>query len=388
MTASVSRNAGGLFESVRGLAYALERTGDIQVSVFGVEDGNTKNDIALWDGVPVRAHRVVGPEAWSYSPFLADAVFAAEIDLLHSHGAWMYPSLVGLQWKRKTGRCHVITPQGMLDPWAIRRSAWKKRVAGFLYENAYLRTAACLHAVCREEAQAIRAYGLSNPIVVIPNGVDVSAFDAPQGQAEWSNALPPGAKVLLYLGRLHTKKGVANLIRAWELALRRGKAAAACWHLVVAGHGDPTFESRLQQLVEQQHLTKSVHFVGQQYGLRKVQSYQSADALVLPSLSEGQPMVVLESWASSLPVLITPACNLSEAFAEDCAIRIGAQPPEIAQGILALFEMNDDDRQTLGRKGKRLAQERFDWNQVAQQMRNAYEWVTGFGPKPGDLFVQ
>lgn len=388
LTASISRNAGGLLESVRGLARALNQIGNVHVSVFGVKDSNTVNDIALWNGLVTTAHRVLGPDAWSYAPSLPKALVEANLDLVHSHGGWMYPSLVGLRWKRKTGKRHLITPQGMLDPWAVRHSRWKKIIVGVLYENAYLREAACLHAVCQAEAEAIRAYGLRNPIIVIPNGVDLSAADVTCGPAEWAAALPNGAKVLLYLGRLHEKKGVKNLILGWSAVRRRSKAIADCWHLVIAGHGDPTVETQLRQLVVEQTVSNSVHFTGPQYGQKKLESYQQANALILPSFSEGQPMVILEAWASRLPILMTPQCNLPEGFIRRCALRVETNPMSIADGITALFEMSEEERVKFGHRARQLVTERYQWSHIAKEVRKAYEWILDSGPAPDCLFAK
>ena len=94
----------------------------------------------------------------------------------------MYPSLASRRWSRRVCRPYLVSPHGMLDPWAVRHAAWKKRVAGWWFENAHLAGAACLHALTASEARAIRAYGLTNPICVVPNGVDLprqTAFPRP-----------------------------------------------------------------------------------------------------------------------------------------------------------------------------------------------------------------
>jgi len=102
----------------------------------------------------------------------------------------------------------------MLESWALRNAGWKKRFAALLYEDRHLRGAACLRALCEAEAQSIRAYGMRNPICVIPNAVDLPDLsEPPKPQAL---AFAEGRKILLYLGRLHPKKNLANLIRAWK----------------------------------------------------------------------------------------------------------------------------------------------------------------------------
>src|SRR5437868_1254923 len=123
--------------------------------------------------------------------------------------SWM---TVGSQrWHRQTGRPYVVHSHGMLEPWALRNAMWKKRVAALLYENQHLRGAACLRALSEAEAQSIRSYGLRNPICVIPNGVDLPDLNESNPRTQSANQ-----KTLLYLGRLHPKKNISNLIRAWN----------------------------------------------------------------------------------------------------------------------------------------------------------------------------
>ena len=140
----------------------------------------------------------------------------------------------------------------------------------------------------------------------------------------------------------------------------------------------------------------NVAFVGPAFGEEKDALLRSADAFILPSLSEGLPMSVLEAWAYGLPVLMTPECNLPEGFAADAAVRIGAEDAKKAEsgklkaescgniegGLHALFEMSDADRAAMGERGRKLVEERFTWPKVAGQMKEVYEWVLGGGAKP------
>src|SRR5262249_28975415 len=149
-----------------------------------------------------------------------------------------------------------------------------------------------------------------------------------------------GQKTLLYLGRLHPKKNVANLIRAWNEISNCQRCSSDCWVLAIAGWDQGGYESELKRLAA----GTSVGFLGPRFGAEKSECYRTCDAFILPSLSEGLPMTVLEAWAYAKPVLMTAECNLPEGFSAEAALRIGPSPGEIADGVRQLVEMSDDDR--------------------------------------------
>ena len=375
---SVSREAGGLFQSVRGLAKAVT-CASTSARAFGITDKQSAVDLQDWQPLPVRTFR---PQlrAWGYSNQLLPAMLDADLDILSTHGLWKYCSVASLRWQRRMARPYIIHPHGMLESWALQNAKWKKRIAAVLYENQHLRGAACLRALCEAEAHSIRAYGMRNPICVIPNGVDLPDLkDMPALQAQ---AFAEGRKILLYLGRLHPKKNLANLIRAWKQILNSHPSARASWVLTIAGWSQGEYEAQLRQLTTDLGLLASVIFLGPRFGMEKNECYRACAAFIMPSLSEGLPMTVLEAWAYAKPVLMTPECNLPEGFGAGAALQIGPGPEEITTGLKQVIEMSDDDRRAMGNRGRNLVATTFSWPQIGKQMRSVYEWALGAGPPP------
>jgi poly(glycerol-phosphate) alpha-glucosyltransferase len=383
LVSSVSREAGGLFESVRGLAKAVILK-EATARVFGISDKKSAIDSLEWQPVSVQTFQ---PQlrGWSYSNHLIPALLAADLDILSTHGLWKYCSVASQQWHRRTGRPHIVHPEGMLESWALQNGRCKKRIAALLYENRHLRDAACLRGLCQAEAKSIRGYGLRNPICVIPNGVDLPDKGTQSGLGAQDSELmrlTGGKKVLLYLGRLHPKKNVANLIRAWRRTVDSDSSALKDWMLAIAGWDQSGYEGELKKLSSDCGLTGSVSFLGPLFGVDKNAAYRACDAFVLPSLSEGLPMTVLEAWAYAKPVLMTPQCNLPEGFAAEAAIEIGKSDEEISAGLKCVAEMSDEDRRLTGCRGRTLVATKFSWPQIGQQMRAVYDWVVGGGAVP------
>jgi poly(glycerol-phosphate) alpha-glucosyltransferase len=379
LVSSVSREAGGLFQSVRGLAKAVI-SDTVKVSVFGIADPNTALDVLKWQPLSVRTFE---PQfrAWGYSNQLVPALLAADLDIMSTHGLWKYSSVASRRWHSRTGRPYIVHPHGMLERWALQNSKWKKRIAALLYEDRHLRSAACLRALCEAEAQSIRAYGLRNPVCIIPNGVDLPELTESSALKAGSSVLQKfaqGRKILLYLGRLHPKKNVTNLVRAWKQMLDSRPSIAKSWILAIAGWGASAYEQKLKDLAA----VPSIVFVGAQFGAEKEACYRACDAFILPSLSEGLPMTVLEAWAHAKAVLMTPECNVPEGFAAGAALQIGTSPEEIAAGLKQLLEMTDDDRRAMGARGRTLVATKFSWPRIGEQMQSVYDWVLGSGPTP------
>ena len=415
---SVSRADGGIFEAECALQRELFSGQGIQVDVVGLEDRFTTQDVARWLPLKANAVKTSGPGALGYSPDLLSAL-DPKADLLYAATLWKYPSWAALQWAEQTGKPMMAAPHGSLDAWALRNAAWKKRIAAALFKNRQLRKATCLRALCQSEADAFRAYGLTQPIAIIPNGVALPTEEQEMGDGRWEiggHTQPSTPRTLLFLGRIHPKKGLPNLIRAFAQSRGSRVEGREPWRVIIAGWDQGGHEAELMQLCEElglsfshkMHTTDSpsgfrfagpavasqplrqvsgfsedVFFHGPAFGKEKGDLLRRADAFILPSFSEGLPMSVLEAWSYRLPVVMTPECNLPEGFAADAAIRIETSAESIAEGLRTLFSMNDADLISMGDKGRELVKARFTWQTVAAQMREVYDWMLGGGAAPG-----
>jgi glycosyltransferase involved in cell wall biosynthesis len=379
LTGSISRQAGGTFDAIRRPTSILTTKHDVTFQVLGTHDSDTELDLSGWEPLIPETFAVKGPRGFGLTPGMATALERFQPDLQHTHGLWMHYSLINHRYYAQHRTPYVISPHGMLDPWAVKNSAWKKRLIGWCFENKHLAQASCLHALCEVERDAIRAFGLKNPVCVIPNGIDLPhryGLAAP-----WQGHVMTGQKVLLYLGRLHPKKGLSNLLSAWR-QVADGANRRSDWVLALAGWDQKGHEADLRQLATVLGINQSVLFLGPQFDAAKQACYENADAFVLPSFSEGLPMTVLEAWANGLPTLMTPHCNMPEGFATEAAIRIDPTVESIAEGLERIISMNNLDRSVMGQRGLSLVEEKFTWTRVAAQMYEVYDWLLGNGSPP------
>lgn len=361
------------------LGHTLSVNNKIEIHALGICDSAFAADAVRWQPVQPKAYAYHGPYSIGFSREMAVGLAATSPDVVHTHGLFYYTSAIASEWGRKFKKPYLITPHGMLDPWALKNSYWKKMIAGWLFENRHLKGSHCIHSLCGAETQAIRRYGLrKQKLCQIPNGIDLP---------DTSRILPApwkvenGKKVLLFLSRVHPKKGLGNLLTAWA-TIRPDCPESGDWALGIAGWDQGNHEAELKLLARELNIEDSVLFLGPRFNDDKAACYHNADGFILPSFSEGLPMVVLEAWAYGLPVLITPQCNIPVGFSAGAAIQIQTESVSIQHGLRDFFRLHENERKFMGQRGRKLVEEQFTWDMVAESMYSVYQWVLGGGQPP------
>lgn len=340
----------------------------------------SRSQLALALGLPMRSG-------------LRDSQDAEKPDLLHSHGVW-HPAN---HWVARATRCWgvplILHPHGMLEPWALGQRAWKKRLALALFQRRDLETARVFVATSEMECKNLRRLGLRQPVAVIPNGVSLPT-DRGAGAAVLASTLWPGgsqggqavlerggavrqarARVALFLSRVHPKKGVLDLVRAW------GQVAPAGWRLRIAGPDEGGYWAEVARLVGQLGLGASIDYCGPVEGEPKAALYREADLFVLPTFSENFGLVVAEALAYGVPVITTRGAPWADLETYDCGwwIETGVEP--LVAALRAAMALSDAERRAMGERGRVYVQ-RYDWDAIAAETLALYRWVLGQGERP------
>lgn len=293
---------------------------------------------------------------------------------LHVHGLWQQSSSIAPPLARKLKKPYVISAHGMLEPWALANKRWKKSVYMALVERTNLRSATCLHALTQAEALDYRRLGLTNPIVVIPNGVQIPERVS---SSLFLNNFPElaGKRLILFLGRIHFKKGLDILCQAWA-------GIEAKWpdaQLVLAGPDFENTQPQIEQLVSQLSLQSRVTFTGMLDTDLKWSALAAADCFVLPSYSEGLSVSVLEAMGMGVPVVITENCNLPEVAEHECGWVIKPNARELEVALDDFLRAPSASLAQIASRGRRLVSNRYSWNVIGRQMTNVYRWMAGDG---------
>jgi glycosyltransferase involved in cell wall biosynthesis len=250
----------------------------------------------------------------------------------------------------------------MLSPWARRHRRWKKSLAWRLYARRDFLQADVLHATSQLEADELRAVGARQPIAVIPNGVDaISSLPV--------HVPRPSRPYVLFMSRIHRKKGVLELLDVWQQLDRRD------WDLVLAGPDE-------ERLLVNAKLPANVRYVGSVDGSEKVRLLQKARLFVLPSYSENFGVVVAESLMAGVPVISTHGTPWESLVRERCGWWIPMQRQPLEETLQEAISTSPEDLQAMGRRGREFAFRAFAWPEIARQMAEVYQWVLGGGAPP------
>ena len=315
--------------------------------------------------------------SWELRPLMER--LSSESSVIHSHGLWFFLHYMAYRVAREKDIPHIIAVHGMAQPYIQSRSRWKKAPIDWWFQDRALQRAHAIQALVPTEVEDIRRLGLTNPIAVVPNGVTLS--DAPIPPRELLEERFPTLKnkrILLFLARLHPKKGLEHFLPAWKSA----QIGAQDWHFLIAGPDEGGHRAELETQVAALGLEKEVTFAGLLTGDSKRAALHHAHAFVLPSHSEGFSMSLLEALGARVPILITPGCNFPEATRAGAAIETPASQAGSLDALEQLAALSDAELRAMGERGRALVERDYQWDVIASKLKDVYAWCAGNGPKP------
>ncbi len=365
-------NSSGTTHIVNPLAEAQGRLG-AEVRVLHVEKPRAASIEPDRAWVTSRMFRLSAPMdnpglSWRMARALPGEI--AWCDVVHVHAIWNFPTWWAMRCARLGGKPYVVAPQGSFDPWAMRQNRWGKRIYGTLTELPLLKSASCMQALTEKELAQFRQGGLLGPAMIIPNGIPLADTQRQRcpGSLAQKLGLPAGSRTVMFLSRVHLKKGLDLLLGAF--------ARLATFHpsvfLVVAGSdGGSGYLAEMKDLACTLGVDKRCCFVGEVSGDVKHSMLLGADAYGLISRSEGLPVAALEALGAGLPCVLSSECNLPEVAAANAGWIV---EPSVEQTVTAFTELLSDPvgANERGSRGRALVAERFTWARIAEQTLELY----------------
>lgn len=302
----------------------------------------------------------------------------AQVDAVHLHNVWNTIDRVAGVVCRKQRKPYLVLLNGMLDPWSLQQRALKKRLALAMGYRRMLDGAAALHLGNRDEKQLIQPLGLHASAAIIPNGVFLEELDPLPPRDAFHRAHPElkGEPYVLFLSRLHYKKGLNYLAEAFNLLARRNERV----RLVVAGP-DGGAEAEFRQQIEAGGVASRVHIVGPIYGRVKIEALVGAQCFCLPSHQEGFSLAITEAAGCGVPAVISEGCHFPEIADAGAGFVLPLEPEKFADA-LELIVTDSALRQRMSLAGRALVEKNFTWPVIAQQTVDAYAAAIRAGGEP------
>ena len=297
---------------------------------------------------------------------LSGLVKDGEQTLIHDHGVWLPRNGIAAHVASRQGIPLVVSTRGMLEPWALAYGRWRKKLAWHFYQKRWLKRAEAFHATSRSEFQQIRMLGLQQFVEVVPNGTRLPDLDDQRDRETGSEP-----RKLLFLSRIHPKKGLLNLVKAMEILSPDG------WQVIVAGYDEGGHHLEVESAVEEAGLKSLFRFVGPVGDEEKWQLYREADLFVLPSHSENFGIVVAEALASAVPVITTKGTPWQDLETHRCGWWVEDSLEGLVRAMREALNSSRDELKRLGRNGRELAEKRYSWQAVATDMVALYQRVLG-----------
>lgn len=350
---------GGPSYTVPSLCRALKREGH-NVSLH-MEAGDFPNmadiDIAGYHYIKFPLLRPLG-----YSPIMRNRLHKAcqSADFIITHSLWMYPNFVTEFARRGTHCKSVVVPRGTLSQYALSLSKWKKKIVCLLGQDAALRKADMLIATCMDEYQDIRQYGIKAPVAIVPNGIDMPTLGATKK-----------SKRVVFLSRIHPKKGVDYLLRAWSKIEKEG--IFSDWTLSVVGP-ECNYSRELESLSFQLGCQR-VTFTGAMNGEQKFRYLAESALFVLPTHSENFGIAVAEALACGTPAICTTGAPWEGLETNGCGRWIDLSDDNLYDSMTSLMSLPAEQLEQMGERGKAWMERDFSWDVIAHKLTESFEWL-------------
>jgi len=243
-----------------------------------------------------------------------------------------------------------------------------------LLQGKVVRRAACIHATSEQEHDEIRNFGLNNPVAIIPNGIDL-----PEPRARSASG-PAAGRIVLSLGRIHPKKGLDRLVRAWATL----EAVHPDWRLRIVGPDERGHAGELIALAAELK-ARRVSVENSVAGDAKIAAYQEADLFVLPTLNENFAITIAEALAAGTPVIATKGAPWQGLAREGCGWWIDHGVEPLSAALTNAMAMTREALQAMGAKGRAWMTRDFSWDRVGHDMLKIYRWLSSGGDAPSTV---
>ena len=366
---SLDLDCGGPSRSVPMLVKGLAELG-VDITLMTIHSENM--NIHALEGTTAKL-KVLSPSfsRKEIAKYLAEEKFV----LIQIQSMWEWPYHKVMAEARKQGIPYIITPRGMLEPWSLSQKKWKKKLAWWLYQRNDVQKSACVFTTAKMEADHVGELGITTCKAIIPNGIETDGYPC-------KSSVGHVKKQVLFLSRIHVKKGIELLFEAWK----RIHTDYQDWQLLVIGNGETEYIQSLERRVECLDLKDSIRILPPVFGNDKIRLYQESALFCLPSFSENFGMVIAEAMSCGTPVITTTNCPWEILNETNTGWCIDLSVDNLEHALREAMWMDANALYDMGQKASKLIFDNFDYRSITRKTLRLYEWLLNGGEKPEFMY--
>ena len=366
---SLDLSSGGPSRSVPMLVKGLAELG-VDITLMTIRSENM--NIHAIEGTTAKL-KVLSPSfsRKEIAKYLADERF----ELIQIQSMWDLPYHKVMVEARRQNIPYIVTPRGMLEPWSLSQKKWKKKLAWWLYQRNDVQKSACVFTTAKMEAEHVRELGITTCKAVIPNGIETDGYPC-------KSSIEGVKKQVLFLSRVHVKKGIELLFEAWK----RLHSDYADWQLFVIGNGETEYIHSLENRVESLGLKDSIKILPPVFGEAKIKVYQESALFCLPSFSENFGMVIAEAMSCGTPVITTTNCPWNILNETNTGWCIDLSVDNLEHALREAMGVDANALYDMGQRASKLIFDNFDYRSVTRKTLRLYEWLLNSGEKPEFIY--
>lgn len=361
----IDQSKGGPSRSVPIFVKGLSELG-VDVTLMIIQSGDM--NLHSLDGTNAKIH--ILPPNYSLSS-INQFIKEGHFDIIHGQCIWepLFHQVGHIAHINNIP--FILTPRGTLEPWSLNQKKIKKKIALALYQRRDLDKCSCIYSTSDMEADHIRGLGFRNPISVIPNGIEIDGYPRRDISVEIN-------KQILFLSRIHPKKGIEVLIEAWKSIINTYNG----WSLKIVGNGNYEYIESIRKIIQEKGLSDSISVLDPVYGKAKIELYQSSSAFVLPSYSENFGMVIAEAMSCGLPVITTTNTPWEVLNDMNVGWCIPLSVGKLAETLSSAMSLSPESLFDMGQRASLMINDLFNYRSCALKNKQLYEWIINGGKAP------
>jgi len=300
--------------------------------------------------------------------------------IIHTHNLWNYITYLAYKQSKRYNIPYIVAIRGSLYKWSLEQSPLQKKIAWKLFQKKVLDNASCIHVTEIKEMDAVRGLGVKTPIAIVPNGINLDEFENMKNKTDSKKSLDLNIekRYILFMSRIHPKKGLEYLVNAWV----RVASQYTEWDLLIVGpQYDKKYMDKIVSIIDSHNLKDRVAFTGMLTGEYRINAFSACDLFVLPSHTENFGIAIAEAMAAKLPVITTKGTPWKGIEEYNAGWWVELTQENINKSLHDAMSLNELELKQKGLNGFGLIHN-YEWKYQAQKMKMVYEYILYNTKKP------